>query len=211
MLDVEVPAGVDSASGRVAGSGAATWTERKRPLLVAGSFVVAILLGVVLGLAWADDEEPATVTATTELPDNPVLSPALPLVSWATSRVEGTPHKVTLSATERQSVRLPLQWLAAWKVREKTPGSTTPTMDDVTIVKDTLFYGAIEGADSAHDEFWAVAQTEIKDVPETDAPDPHVWKRVGSEPWTLVALGPGACSSIPAKLMTVLSPGICAS
>ncbi|EFC79154.1 hypothetical protein [Parafrankia sp. EUN1f] len=211
MLDVEVPAGVDSASGRVAGSGAATWTERKRPLLVAGSFVVAILLGVVLGLAWASDEAPATVTTVTEQPDDSILSPEVPAVSWAASRVEGRPHKVTLSSAERQSVRLPLQWLAAWKVRQKTPGSTIPTMDDVTIVKDTLFYGAIEGADTAHDQFWAVAQTEIKGVPDTEAPDPHVWKRVGSAPWTLVALGPGACNSIPAELMTVLSPGICAS
>ncbi|OAA25014.1 hypothetical protein UG55_1027122 [Frankia sp. EI5c] len=209
MLDVEVPAGVNPASGRVAGTGAATWAEQKRPLLVAGSFVVAIVLGVVIGLVWASDDQPAAERTATEQPDAPELRPVLPAVDWETSREPGRPVKVSLTPAQRAAIRVPLQWLAAWQVRTET-GAATPVASDVN-VPDGLYYGAIQGASREQDVFWAVGRAEISGVPDSDARNPYVWMRDGSAPWALVAHGPGACARIPQPLMDVWgSPGVCA-
>ncbi|WP_018502340.1 hypothetical protein [Parafrankia discariae] len=210
MLDVEVPAGVDPAGGRAARPGAAAWTQQRRPLLVAASFVVAVLLGVGLGLVWASDDPAAPDAVAVEQPDNEIVSPPLPAVPWETSRVAGRARTLTLKGNEPTTLRQPLMWLAAYEVRKKT-GAATPVASDVTIPNGMLFYGAVEGVDKEHDEFWAVGMTEIRGVSAADAPDPHVWKRVGNSPWKLVGRGPTACDLIPVDLKNIWGPGACSA
>ncbi|MCK9929538.1 hypothetical protein MXD62_20530 [Frankia sp. Mgl5] len=209
MLDVEVPAGVDPAGGRAARPGAAAWTQQQRPLLVAASFVVAVVLGVVIGLVWASDDSATPGAVAVEQPDNAILSPPLPSVPWETSRVAGRARTLALKGNEPTTLRQPLMWLAAYEVRKET-GAATPVASDVTI-PNGMFYGAVEGVDKERDEFWAVGMTEIRGVTEADAPDPHVWKRVGSAPWTLVGRGTAACDLIPAELKNIWGPSACSS
>ena len=200
MLDVEVPAGVDPAHGGAPRSGAAAWAEQRRPVLIALAFGVAIVLGVVIGLAWAPDNTSTTTTAGEDTkPNDAVLSPPLPVVPWEGARQVGRASSLRLSETERSAIREPLQWLVAYHIRQAT-GQDTPVAADVTITEGTLYYGAIEGTDRESDVFWAVALTEVKGVAQ-QPPDPHVWKRTGSAPWELVASGEGACSQVPAPLI----------
>ncbi|MCK9899639.1 hypothetical protein CC117_07230 [Parafrankia colletiae] len=215
MLDVEVPAGVNPASGRVAGAGAATWAQQNRSVLVAGSFVVAVVLGVVLGLAWASDTSAPAGTTATEQPDNPILrQPTPPTIPWDSQNPRvavGDALSLSLQPGEREALREPLRWLAAYEVRDRT-GAAAPVLADVKITENTLFYGAVRGVDVQQDEFWAVGMTEIAGVSGAEAPNPHVWKRVRSEPWTLVDNGPQACTKIPAVLRTVWGgPSSCAA
>lgn len=201
MLDAEVPAGVNPASGRVAGSGAAASTNQRRPLLVAGSFVVAVLLGIAIGLVWAPDEERQTVEpAAEQLPTDLLSQPSLtvPLVNGV--REPGKVVKVTLTGEEPTKIRTPLEWLAAHAVRQQT-GAATPVADDALILPSTLYVGAVQGVDREHDVFWAAGITQINGVSEAQAPNPHVWKREGDALWTLAGRGPEGCKAIPADLL----------
>ncbi|WP_018639324.1 hypothetical protein [Parafrankia elaeagni] len=214
MLDVEVPAGVNPASGRVAGAGA-TWAQQNRSVLVAGSFVVAVVLGVVLGLAWASDTSVPAGPTVAEQPDNPTLRlPTPPIIPWDSQNPRvavGDALSLSLQPAEREALREPLGWLVAHEVRERT-GAETPVPADVKITENTLFYGAVRGADVQQDEFWAVGMTEINGVSGAEAPNPHVWMRVRTGPWTLVDNGPQACAKIPAVLQTVWGgPSSCAA
>ncbi|MEX5631351.1 hypothetical protein AB1460_01960 [Parafrankia sp. FMc2] len=197
---------MNPASGRMAGAGAATWAQQNRSVLVAGSFVVAVVLGVVLGLAWASDTSAPPGTTATGQPDEPILlQPPPPTIPWDSQNPPvalGNALSLSLQPAEREALREPLGWLVASEVRERT-GAEIPGPADVKITENTLFYGAVRGADVQQDEFWAVGMTEINGVSGAEAPNPHVWKRVRSGPWTLVDNGPQACAKIPLVLRTV--------
>lgn len=201
MLDVEVPAGVDPAGGRAARSGGATWVEERRPLLILGAFGFAIMLGIVLGLAWAPDDGSGSEEAGVAAPTAAEVQPPLPEVAWEGQRQEGRAQQMVVLPEQRDRITLPLRALAAYEVRLAT-GADIPVTDDVTIPDGGMYYGAIEGADRLTDEFWAVSETEIAGIVEQPA-DPHVWRRIGADRWTLVAHGPGACNTIPQALKDV--------
>jgi hypothetical protein len=96
-------------------------------------------------------------------------------------------------------LRFALQWTVADEIKAAGTSSTI-TARQVTVVEGILYFGAIEGADAAHDEYWAIGRIKVPSVP-TPLPDPHVWRRIGAGPWTIVASGPAACGRIPQALL----------
>jgi hypothetical protein len=194
MLDVETRSPVRPAG---AAPGIAAWVEERRPLVVAGAFAVAVLLGVLIGLATAPSKPKASGLSSSEQVIAPELRPPLPAVSWDGSRQPGRAHQVKVDPSG--GVRLALQFAVAAQLRKAAgEGVTLPTAADVRI-PEGMYYGAIEGVDAAHDEFWAVGETEVAGVAQQPA-DPYVWRRIGNGAWEIVGSGPGSCAALPGAL-----------
>ncbi|OHV52563.1 hypothetical protein BCD48_09735 [Pseudofrankia sp. BMG5.36] len=220
-MDVPMPAG-SGERGRTAGAPLVTWVEQRRPFVIAGAFVLAVVLGIVIGLATASsspsDDPGGNVDVTA-----PERRPPLPAISWDGSREPGKGMNLQLGQDLSPIVRTALTWAAAdyalakagkptWSKVYLDAGSPTPgtanaqtatsraTLTDQSItIPQGLLYGAVQGADAAHDQFWAVgnADTTGSTIP-TDVPvdNLYVWERIGSGPWTVVASGANACAKI---------------
>ncbi|WP_203030988.1 hypothetical protein [Frankia nepalensis] len=217
-----MPAG---SGGRV-GAAAAPWKawveERRRPV-IAGAFVLAALLGVVIGLVTAPDSKAPPETGDTAQAA-PARSPQLPPLPWANSRSPGTATNLTVG----DDLRPALTWAAADDALAKADKPTLSevflasggtaatsaspqggtqgaalTQQSITIPAGKLYYGAVQGSDATLDEFWAVGVTETPPGTPVAVPGLHVWKRVGSGPWTVVATGAGACDIVPQNLFGV--------
>jgi hypothetical protein len=205
MLEVDAPVPAGSRDARAAAPGSAGWVEERRPLLIAGAFGVAILLGVAIGLLTAPDGKGANTTTVSTETSDPALSPPLSVPPWPKGgrTGQGSAHQMTVDSAG--VVRRALRTALAASVRAQS-GADRPTADDVTIPTGQLFYGAVEGADAASDVFWAAGSAVVNGVPQAPA-NPHVWKRVGSGPWKLERSGPGACAALPPALFGPLAWG----
>jgi hypothetical protein len=200
MLDVDV-AVPRSADGRGRAPGGAGWLEERRPLLIAGAFAVAVLLGVLIGLVTAPDgrrsSTPRAAAGAAPAEQSPPLGPS----PWEGHRQPGQAHQMTV---DRGGVlRRALQSSFASWMRAQS-GASRPTADDVSIPTRQLYYGAVEGAAAAQDEYWAAGSTVVRGTSQPPA-NPQVWRRVGAGPWTLVRSGPGACGALPQGLF---GPGV---
>jgi hypothetical protein len=175
--------------------------EERRPLLIAGAFAVAVLLGVLIGLATAPDGRPSSTPGAAAAAAPAEQSPPLGPAPWEGHRQPGQAHQMTV---DRGGVlRRALQSSFTSRMRAQT-GASRPTADDVSIPVRKLYYGAIEGAGAAQDEYWAAGAVVVRETSQPPA-NPQVWKRVGAGPWTLVRSGPGACDALPQALF---GPGV---
>ncbi|MCK9924141.1 hypothetical protein MXD61_20100 [Frankia sp. AgPm24] len=200
MQDVEVPAQVDIASERGARPVGLLGARELRPVVVIVAFVVAIVLGLGIGFATADRDHSAGDTATGQTPAAE-LSPVQGTPSWAATRSPGAAHQMVLNSEPNPAaLRLALQFTVAAEIKETDP-STTVTAAQVTVVEG-MYFGAVEGVDAAQDQYWAIGRINVAGAASPPA-DPHVWRRIGSGPWTIVSHGAGACDSIPKALVDV--------
>ncbi|ONH36101.1 hypothetical protein [Protofrankia sp. BMG5.30] len=194
MLDVDAQR-LNPADGPAYRAGGGQPTDPRRPLVIAGAFAAAIGLGVAIGLATAPTKTPAPRPAPTVAPPAEVQPPLEPS-AWEGSRQPGAAHQMRVRPVDRRAFSASL----AYALREG--GTAGVATDDVVIPQGKLFYGAVEGVDSAADEYWAVGLAQVAGV--TPAPpNPQVWKRAGNGPWQRIAQGPGACDGLPTGLFTV--------
>jgi hypothetical protein len=226
-MDVPMPAN----SGTRAASWRAWVDQRRRPAIIS-AFAAAALLGVLIGVLTAPHA--TTKPNTTAVAVAQARSPVLPASSWAASRSLGKAHNVTLDQSTSPVVRTALAWAAAdyalakagrptWSQvynAEGSPAAGTSAAraaagkaaltDQSITIPLGLLYGAIEGADASTDQFWVVGFADSASGAVT-VDRLHVWERVGTGPWTVVASGPGACTRIPAAMSTVwgASPAPC--
>jgi hypothetical protein len=203
-MDVPIPARPGD-ERRPAEASWMIWARERRPLVIGGAFALAVLLGVVIGLATAPHGSgPPSAGATTAPAAE--LSPPLPTVPWSASRVPGTAQQMSVTHEPAPAAfRLALSWAAADAARAAaagtTPGTSAPALPAaaITIPQNQLYYGAIEGTDAAHDEFWAAGLTQVS-ASAVPVPALQVWRRVGSGPWSVVRSGPGSCDALPNAL-----------
>jgi hypothetical protein len=236
-MDIPMPAGSDGGT-RAAGAPWTTWVEDRRRIVIPVAFGVAILLGIVIGLVTAtspagdDAGGAAAVTA-------PARQPPAPAISWDAGTAAGTGRNLALG-DQSAIVRTALAWAVAddalakagkptWSKVYLDAGSPAPgtanaqaattraaLTDQAITIPQGLNYGAVRGADAAHDQLWAVGNVNPANpaVP-TAAPVDHLylWERIGSGPWTVVASGPTACAKIPPQMTAVwgASPKPCTS
>ncbi|WP_131768423.1 hypothetical protein [Candidatus Protofrankia californiensis] len=193
MLDVDAQR-LSPAGGRAYRRGGGRPADPRRPLIIAGAFAAAIGLGVAIGLATAPADTPAPRTAPTAAP-LAELQPPLEPSAWEGSRQPGTAHQMKVRPVDRRAFSVSL----TYALREA--GVAGLTADDVVIPQGKLFYGAVEGADSATDEYWAVGLAQVTGVTAAP-PNPQVWKRVGNGPWKRIAQGARACDGLPTGLFT---------
>ncbi len=177
--------------------------DQRRPLVIAVAFAGAIVLGVIIGLVTAPGGRTTPQVVPTTAAPPAEVQPAMDPASWEGSRQPGTPHQMMV----REQDRLAFSASLAAALR-KTAGAERLTAADVVIPQGKLFYGAVEGRDSASDEYWAVGLAQVTGVP---AVNPHVWKRTRDSPWKPVVDGPGACDSLPPALFTAWKgrPALC--
>ncbi|MCM3921125.1 hypothetical protein ND748_05460 [Frankia sp. AiPs1] len=195
-----MPARVDIAGERGARPAGLLGVRELRPAVVAAAFLVAVLIGVSIGYATADRGAGSGATGTATATSAPELSPAMRAPFWSTSRHPGQAHQVRVTdELDPVVLRLALQWTVANQIKA-AGGDGSITARQVTVL-DGMYFGAIEGVDAAQDEFWSVGRIMVSGT--TAPPDPHVWRRVGTSPWTIVANGQGACDKIPAPLLQV--------
>ncbi|SNQ46011.1 conserved hypothetical protein [Frankia canadensis] len=195
---MEVPARVDMAGERGTRSAGLLGTRELRPIVVVAAFLVAILLGVGIGYATADRGSDAVTAAPTA--PAAALTPAQRVPFWATSRHPGAGHQMVLTAEpDPTALRFALQWTVADRL--KADGTGTVTAQQVKVVEG-MYFGAVEGADAAQDEYWAIGRIEVPSLP-TVTSGPYVWRRIGSGPWAILASGATACGQIPQPLLTV--------
>ncbi len=209
---MEVPAGVDIAGDRSARP-VGLLSTREFPLIaVVAAFFVAVLLGAGIGFATADRGSGSG--GGNGAADAPAaqLSPVQRTAPWETQRVPGTANQLQVTAEpDPVALRLALQWTVTDEIK-KAGGPATITADMVTVKSGMLYFGAVEGTSAATDEYWAIGRIEVKGMADPPA-DPHVWRRLGSAPWAIVAHGAGACEKIPAALLNVWKgqPAPCAA
>jgi hypothetical protein len=201
VQDVEVPARVDIAGERSARPAGLLGTGELRPLVVVAAFVVAILLGVGIGYVTANRGPGSGGADVVSGVPAPELTPAQRPAPWSASRQPGTAHQMVLTVEPNPvALRLALQWTVADQIR-KAGGPGTITANQVTVLGG-MYFGAVEGVDAAHDDYWAIGRVEVAGLSSPPA-DPHVWRRIGSGPWSIVRNGPGACDAIPGSLVAV--------
>jgi hypothetical protein len=216
-MDIPMPAGPAEGT-RATDAPWKTWVEERRRPVIAGAFVGAALLGVLIGLVTA----PAGSTSTTDTADVTAAtarSPQLPALPWEGSRAPGTAVKMVVA--REPGLRPALSWAAAdaalaaagkptlsqlaasgastgSRAAQAGSGGGSLTADSITI-EQGIYYGAIEETSDATDQFWAVG---VAETSSTAVPLPRltVWERVGSGPWTVVASGSGACQKLPTAL-----------
>ncbi|OHV37508.1 hypothetical protein BCD49_16480 [Pseudofrankia sp. EUN1h] len=231
-MDVPMPAGSDGGA-RAASAPWMTWVEDRRRLVIGAAFGLAVVLGIVIGLATAPDgntsAEPDSAGAAAA-----ARSPQLPPLDWEGKRSPGTAVNMKVGDELRPALTWATADAALAKAGKTTlsaavqaSGSTSPagsagaqsatggaelTADSITIRQGDLYYGAVEGSSAATDEFWAAGLTETSNTAVSVA-KLHVWKRVGAGPWTEVASGAGACGRVvPKTLLTIWGPpALCAS
>jgi hypothetical protein len=210
MLDVEAHASTGSADPVPRGSARVAWGREHRLLLTAGAFAFAVFLGVLIGLFTAPDDHHSVRAVAPERVVVPQLRPPVQPASWD-HRQPGRAHQVLVRLEpDPAALRLALRWSLADYLRAQ-PGGSTVTVDNLSIPDNKLFYGAIEGRDTASDTYWAVGPVEVGGAAPT-VTGPHVWRRVGDGPWEVAASGPGACSQIPGQLIDMWRgfPATCA-
>jgi hypothetical protein len=179
-------------------------------LQTAGAFAFAVVLGVVIGLVTAPGNSGQAPTAGSEAVAAPQLRPPTQAATWDHQQ-PGRAHQVLVRREpDPAALRLALRWSLADHLRA-TSSSGAPAVDDLTIPDNKLFYGAIEGASSATDTYWAVGPVDIAGAVPTRT-GPHVWRRVGDGPWAVMASGPGACTQLPTQLVEMWRgfPATCA-
>ncbi|WP_232291787.1 hypothetical protein [Frankia sp. QA3] len=168
-----------------------------RPAAVLAAFLVAVLIGVGIGFATAD-RGTGGVTITGRGALAPELTPTLRIAPWDAVRQPGRAHQMRVDdEPDPVALRLALSWTVADQIR--AAGNRTVTAAAVTVPQG-MFFGAIEGADAAQDQYWAIGRIQVAGVANPPA-DPHVWRRIGTGPWTIVRNGPNACTAIPAALI----------
>lgn len=198
---MEVPAQVNIAGERGARPAGLLATRELRPVVVIVAFVVAIVLGVGIGFVTADRGPSSGATATAATPA-PELTPIQATPSWANSRSPGTAHQMVLTSEPNPvALRLALQYTVAAAAKAADRASTL-TAAQVT-VREGMYFGAVEGADTAHDQYWAIGRIEFATGITTAPDNPYVWQRVGKGPWTIVRHGADACDRIPRALINV--------
>jgi hypothetical protein len=168
--------------------------EERRPLLIAGAFAAAVLLGVIIGLATAPQGRPGGASSPSPASVPAEQQPPLAPTGWEQARVPGRAHnmKVDRGGELRRALQISfVSWARA------QPGGFGPTQDEVN-VPQPLYYGAIEGATAAEDVYWAAGRAEVSGASRPS--NPQVWKRVGSGPWMLARNGAGACGVLPQAL-----------
>jgi hypothetical protein len=201
LQDVEVPARVDIAGERGARPAGLLGVRESRPAVVVAAFLVAILIGVAIGYATADRGAGSGATGTATATSAPELSPVMRVPSWSASRHPGQARQVRVTdELDPVVLRLALQWTVANQIKA-AGGDGSITANQVTVL-DGMYFGAIEGVDASQDEFWSVGRIRVANST-SPPPDPHVWRRVGTSPWTIVANGQGACDKIPPALLAV--------
>jgi hypothetical protein len=180
--------------------------DHRRPVLIAGAFAAAIVLGVGIGLATVPDVRTSPTATPTTAAASSELEPELDQPSWESNRQPGTAHQMRVREQDRRAFSASL----AYAIRQSGAGNITAA--DVVIPPGKLFYGAVEGQDRTVDEYWAVGLAQVAGVTPLP-PNPHVWKRTGSGPWTPVVEGPTACDRLPAGLFTAWRgrPSLCSS
>jgi|GEM_PF-3167653 len=226
-MDVPMPAG--SGGGTRAAGTLASWVEQRRPLVIVGAFVLAVVLGIVIGLATAPSSPSQEADGAADV-TAPARQPPVQQISWDASHAPGTGMNVTLDQNMSPVVRTALAWAAAdyaldqagkptWSKVFLDAGSPAPgtvnaqsatdraTLTDESItIPQGLLYGAVRGADAAHDQFWAVgnADTTSSTLPAGVSVDKvYVWERIGSGPWTVVASGANACAKIHPSMTAI--------
>ncbi|WP_163552459.1 hypothetical protein [Candidatus Frankia alpina] len=193
-----MPARVNIAGERSARPAGLLGVRELRPIVVVAAFLVAVLIGVGIGYATADRGAGGGTSGTTAGQTAPELTPTLRTASWDAARQQGRARQMRVDDEPNPvALRLALSWTVA--ARMKAAGNSTITAAQVT-VPPGMFFGAIEGADAAHDEYWAIGRIQVPSVANPPA-DPYVWRRIGTGPWTIVSNGPGACTQIPAALI----------
>lgn len=200
MQDVEVPARVEAVGGRSARPAGSAGLRANRSVVVAAAFVVAVLLGVAIGYVTADRGSSSAKSGPDTAAVAPELTPTMRPAPWEGSRVPGTPHQVNVQdELDPVVLRLALSYAVAEQI--KGSGAAAAIARQVT-VEQGLYFGAVEGTDAAHDQFWAVGRIQGQGVANLP-PDPLVWRRIGTGPWTIVASGtsPNACNQIPQSLI----------
>ncbi|MCK9896129.1 hypothetical protein [Frankia sp. AgB32] len=203
VQDVEVPARVDIAGERSARPVGLLGTRELPLIAVVAAFLVAVLLGVGIGYATADRGTGLGGTAAADVPV-PELSPAQRPAPWTANRVPGAANQMLVTAEpDPAALRLALQWAVADQLKAANSASKV-TAQNVTVVKNMLYFGAVEGVDAAHDVYWAIGRIEVGGTA-TPTADTYVWRRVGAAPWTIVSHGPGACgnNNVPAGMLAV--------
>ncbi len=209
VQDVEVPARVNAVGDRSARSAGLAGVREYRSVLVPVAFVVAVLLGVAIGYVTADRQSATVHAPQTATSPAPELTPALRTAPWEGARRPGTAHQMrVLDEPDPDALRLALSWTVADSIKA-AGGASTISARQVTIVNG-MYFGAVEGVDAAHDEYWAIGRIEVQG-PATPPVDPHVWRRTGAGPWTIVRNGPRACDVLPRALITLwkVSPPPC--
>ncbi|WP_261569075.1 hypothetical protein [Frankia gtarii] len=202
---MEVPARVNIAGERSARPVGLLGVRELRPIVVVAAFLAAVLIGVGVGYATADRGSGAAGTGTATGTPAPQLNPAMRPAPWAASRHPGLAHQVRVTdELDPVILRLALQWTVADKIKA-TGGDGSITAKQVTVL-DHMYFGAVEGVDADHDEFWAIGRIAVAGMvnpPADPLANPHVWRRVGTGPWTIASNGQGACNEIPASLIAV--------
>ncbi|WP_261560404.1 hypothetical protein [Frankia tisae] len=195
-----MPARVNIAGERSARPAGLLGARELRPAVVLAAFLVAVLIGVGIGYATADRGSGGTSTATATLA--PELSPAMRLPFWSASRHPGQAHQVRVTdELDPVVLRLALQWTVANQIKA-AGGDGSITAQQVTVL-DHMYFGAVEGVDADHDEFWAIGRIAVAGMASPPPADPHVWSRIGTGPWKIVDNGQRACDRIPMPLIQV--------
>ncbi len=198
---MEVPARVDIAGERSARPAGLLGVRESRPVVVLAAFLVAVLIGVAIGYTTADRGAGDGTSVNASGQPAPELTPALRTAPWDSARQPGRAHQMRVDDEPNPTaLRLALSWTVAEQIR--AAGASTITAAQVTVPQG-MFFGAIEGADAAHDEYWAIGRIQVAGGVNRPAAaaDPYVWRRVGTGPWTIVRNGPNACTTIPAALI----------
>ncbi|MBL7492971.1 hypothetical protein I6A60_18800 [Frankia sp. AgB1.9] len=225
-----MPAGSDA---RASGVPWKAWVEQRRRPVIIGAFVAAALLGILIGLLTAPTSKQGSGSAAPAVVA-PAREPSQAPAPWAANRAPGTAVNVTLDQSMSPIVRTALAWAAAddalaragrktWSEVYLAAGSpvagtanaqaatSRASLTDQSItIPQGLLYGAVQGTGAASDQFWAVgfADTTSTAVAINRL---HVWERVGSDPWKVVASGAGACGKVPQSMTAVWGnhPEIC--
>ncbi|KJE21572.1 hypothetical protein FF36_04146 [Frankia torreyi] len=195
---MEVPARVDIAGERSARPAGLLGVREVRPVVAVAAFLVAVLIGVAIGYATADRGSGDGTTVNSSGQPAPELTPALRTAPWEGTRQPGRAHQMRVDDEPNPTaLRLALSWTVAEQIR--AAGNSTITAAQVTVPQG-MFFGAVEGVDAAHDAYWAIGRIEVAGVA-SRPPDPYVWRRIGTGPWTIVRNGPNACTAIPPVLI----------
>lgn len=159
---------------------------QRTPRVVAASFAVAVGLGVVIGLVTAPHAKHHQSAPAAAKTVDAKAAPGIPASTWGNVRQPGSALNVHMVG--QTANRTALRYVYALKAGQ--------SLDQVVIPSGKLYYGVVQGATAADDQFYAAGLVTVGG----QAPTPVVWERKGSGAWRVSQSGPGSCDILPREL-----------